>query len=959
MLRRLAHGSVLLLLLMPSLASALGLGSIEARSGLNEPLDARIPLTATSEELESLRVGLAPADAYQRANLDRPFFLASLAFEVVTQGSGAPYVKVSTQTGIREPFVSFLVEVRWAGGRMLREYTLLLDPPVVTPRDQSPAPVRSADAPAAQTPARQPAAVAETTPSRGTGTVPRQQTAGAREYGPVQRNDTAWDIALGTRADGDISVHQQMMALVRANPDAFRDGNVNNMRAGAILRLPERSDVLSMSAAEARREFARQLDVWNNRRTGSEPAPVVAAAPAAAEPEGRLQVVGASERSGDDATAAMDAEGLEQDSATVQRLRQELTLSREAEAEMRAANEELRQMADEMRQRLNALERAINLPADIAIPSGDAVATTPGVDAFDPGDFALAPEDPVTMPGELELPADTRSLDAELAARAAGPLDDPAMDQPAGEISAVADGPTAASPEVTVAGPEDTATPVPPQSLAPWEDPRLQMLGGGVMLALLLLLLLIMRRRRQASDEDDMSDIVVAEPFQANDGNARQAAAAGFTAGQDADDDPLEQADAFISGGHYEQAADAVATALATDPDNKDLRLKLLEIHSLNEDRGAFEAEAQGLYALVDGDDDPVWQRASRLGRGIAPENPLFTSDEGETESALMETMDMDVSDEASADAATRVEAARTTPASFDSGRDISMPAAGAEDDLSDLDFALGETSDFDKPKPADSNPESAVADGRSADDGLDGADDQSMDFELDQLSRALENSDPAQSTPATAKPTAEEEDFSLDFLAADSSPVSAPSGDAVPDAPRQDSSETVDEFSFDDMNLDTPAADTSVEPSGQDTPRQAGKPVADQDAGDHIGFDLDSLADNHQQSAPSGLTGDADQAQADADDSFELDFEESAKPSLSKSDEAISAAFSVPDSEEDAEDDALFETGDENATKLDLARAYLDMGDAEGARGLLEEVLEEGTEEQVEEARSLLDTAD
>src|SRR6202451_4071391 len=141
-------------ILWPSLSWALGLGEIHLNSALNEPMKAEIDLiAATPEELTALRADLASRDAFTRYGIDRPPFLSTMTFKVGKSKDGRDVLQVRSTDAIPEPFVTFLVEVNWARGRLMREYTVLLDPPVYTPGETASsaapvtAPVSAAPAP--------------------------------------------------------------------------------------------------------------------------------------------------------------------------------------------------------------------------------------------------------------------------------------------------------------------------------------------------------------------------------------------------------------------------------------------------------------------------------------------------------------------------------------------------------------------------------------------------------------------------------------------------------------------------------------------------------------------------------------------------------------------------------------------------------------------------------------------
>lgn len=271
------YWTLFVLLLLPGAVGAVGLGRISVDSFLNEPLNARIQLLSLrGVEIEDLRVSLADAKTFEKAGLERPFILSGLRFRVIGKDKGTGYIKVTSRDSIKEPYLDFLVTLEWQGNRITRQFTILLDPPVVRPvsRSRPPVPRNSAE----------PAVAA---PAAG-GEVSRQN----GQYGPVKRADTLWVIARNVRPDRGITIEQMMMALLRANPEAFRYGNVNFLNRGAVLDIPGRDEVQSLSPKQARRLFREQTRAWKLLRKGgtataSKPAPAPAAPPVelAVEPE--------------------------------------------------------------------------------------------------------------------------------------------------------------------------------------------------------------------------------------------------------------------------------------------------------------------------------------------------------------------------------------------------------------------------------------------------------------------------------------------------------------------------------------------------------------------------------------------------------------------------------------------------------------------------------------------------
>ncbi len=283
-MRARARWGITPLLAAPAGAWALGLGDIELQSALNQPFRAEIALSATTDEMQGLRVTLAAPDTFDRYGLDRPGFLNGFEFRVVADRSGRNVVQITSRESIAEPFVTLLLEATWPRGRTLREYTVLLDPPVLLPgpatspavrpaetrssgsnappggaisRPAAPAPAAPAPAPAAREPSPN---ISRATPP-STPRAPAAATGGV--YGPVQRAETLWAIADRLRPDG-VTINQMMIAIYQANPAAF-GGNINVLRAGVTLRLPETADFDTLATTVANAEVRRQTDEWENR----------------------------------------------------------------------------------------------------------------------------------------------------------------------------------------------------------------------------------------------------------------------------------------------------------------------------------------------------------------------------------------------------------------------------------------------------------------------------------------------------------------------------------------------------------------------------------------------------------------------------------------------------------------------------------------------------------------------
>jgi pilus assembly protein FimV len=549
---------------LSSAAHALGLGAIETKSALNEPLDARIPLiSAETGELESLAVALASANAFERAGVRRPFHLSRLKFEVIR--GDRPYVHVTTEKPIKEPFLDFLVEANWPRGRLVREYTLLLDPPIYAPNPQT----QAVTAPAPQAAPAQSRASATSARAEQAPTQIPVQSQGPREYGPVKSSDTLWKIANSLRPDEGVTVNQMMVALLQANPQAFIDGDINRLKRGAVLRVPERSVVTRLDAAAATAEVRQQMARWRQDQQPAEPAQ----SPQPTE-QARLRVVAPSGSGGEQAASSLTDRELEPTTEAVNQLQRELTLSEESVAGLQAENEELKAQLEALKQQVSSLERVVNLEAEQPLP----------------GQTQTAAE---AQPVAEAQPAEAEPVQAPAAQPAAPAAEQPPM------LDLVA-------------------------------EPRNLGILGGLAVVLAGLLALLFRRRRQGepAPEASAAPAVVKAPEPLADEPEFEDEPVAQAAVPHADQMPLEsdalgEAEVYLAYGRYDQARQVVAKALEQEPQRADLHLKLMEIMALTHDADGFENQARLLHEQV-GADDPSWQQAQEMGREFLPNSPLF-----------------------------------------------------------------------------------------------------------------------------------------------------------------------------------------------------------------------------------------------------------------------------------------------------------------------------------------------
>ena len=670
-------------------ALALGLGQLEVKSGLYEPLVAEIPvLSSTPGEAEELKVRLASPEAFARVGLDPPALSANLQFSVVDNEAGQKVIRITTPTKVNDPFLSFLIEADWGRGRLLREFTVLLDPPTTAPaRAASTAPVRqpapapatpSAPVAAAERPAEPPSAApadvapAATAPAPTPAPAPQQRAepapaaaaAPAGDY-TVGAGETLWSIAQQMRPDPSVSVNQMMVALLQSNPEAFIDGNINLLRRGAILRMPDSDTLAAGSAAEAAAVVREQMDAWRGRRAPQlQPAEpeAAAAAPAPARPrapDSRLELVpprgeqpAEAARSGVDAQSAAGTELR----AELARAREEVSTRDQEIRDLRTRVQELESIRDDSQRLLEMKDSELaQLQRRLAQLEAERQAAQASPDSADP-------LQPAPAPAELP-PAETASADPADAASdpAAEPASDPsAADATPGEVPPADDAAATTTAEPPVTAPQtaplaeaepSTAEPLPAREGLPWYR-NLWLIGALALIGLGALVWLL--RGRGKRGEDAAED--VRPPSRGYDSGALAAAvpAAGAAAAAAPADRESELLD-----------------ALAEQPEDLDRHLDLVRYYYDIGDADAFEGATEAMYAQVYDPDDLRWKQAVAMGRELLPDHPLFIApvpapppaeEEGAGDAAAADAGEWDT---ASWSGAELEEAGRETPDEF------------------------------------------------------------------------------------------------------------------------------------------------------------------------------------------------------------------------------------------------------------------------------------------------------
>lgn len=541
---------------------ALGFGDLILHSALNQPLDARVDLLAVKpSERDSVEVRMADAASFERFGVSRSPALDDVRVEVISLSDKSRIrVRLSTEQPVREPFLTFLLEADWNGGRALREYTVLLDPPVETPVARASAPSRRAPAPAAaperRSAAPEPAAGREETRQARRSPTPAG-TVGVSRYGPIARNETLWSIARELRPDSRVSMNQMQLAIYRANPQAF-NGNINRLMAGATLTIPEADEIRAIDQAAARREVIEQQRQHENFRRGTRNAP--------------------------DSLAS----GVSSDTSA-------------AEEEARALR--LEPPSDDLVAEENARE---SLDAAEADESGDeAPADTPVATAQSLAESGLAAAE--AEAGETEADTDTEADDGAMESAGSAEGEDSGTEESTGVAG------DTAKPKAVV--PEGSGLPLSARNI---------LLTLAVLLVAAVAFVWMRRRRYEPISEDFGPRVETrAEPAMEPAAEVDKPPSLTPEEREEAVAEVLGDVDGYIQLELYDEALAALEVGLEKCPGDPALQHKVLEVHHANGDRDAF-VDAAARYFPEPDDTDPEWWAVAAMGRELAPDESRF-----------------------------------------------------------------------------------------------------------------------------------------------------------------------------------------------------------------------------------------------------------------------------------------------------------------------------------------------
>jgi pilus assembly protein FimV len=642
-------------------ASSLGLGRLQVQSALGESLRAEIDVTSlTPEEASNLRVRVAPPESYRAAGVDYNPVLTSTQAEVVRRPDGRAYLKLTSDRGVQEPFVDVILEITWATGRLVREYTLLFDPPI-TARAPAPAPstapamspatpAPTAPATAARPPERRPtpsrAVPAEPAAPREPRPAPTASAAGgdAGEY-KVRAGDSLSRIASRTQRPG-VSLDQMLVSLYRGNPQAFMDNNMNRLKSGVVLAVPSADSAKGVTTTEARQVIqAQSADFGAYRQRLASGVPAAKTEGSARQASGKVQASVDDRQQG--AKPAPDKLTLSKGDAAGKAAAAEDKISKDKAKkadDVRVA--ELAKNVDELKKLSGAAATAAAASKPVAAP-----ATAPVVKATPaPGPASVAVAMPASAPAPAPVvaaapPPPAPAPVAAASAPAAAPAASVAIAVPAAPASSVA-----SAPAVVVAKPAASAAPAPkPAAKPPVAAEEPSMLGsllddnpmalglGGLVVALLAgfgVYRFLKRSKKDSGETSFLESRLQPDSFFGASGGQRidtrdaggASSSMSYSLSQlDAigDVDPVAEADVYLAYGRDLQAEEILKEAMRSNPDRMAIRTKLLEVYAKRRDTKGFELLATQLFALTRGEGED-WAKAQELGAQIDPDNPLF-----------------------------------------------------------------------------------------------------------------------------------------------------------------------------------------------------------------------------------------------------------------------------------------------------------------------------------------------
>ncbi|WP_054902377.1 FimV/HubP family polar landmark protein [Pseudomonas sp. NBRC 111131] len=887
--------------LSSGMANALGLGELTLKSAQNQPLDAEIELLDV-RDLTAAEVApsLAPPEEFSKAGVAYPTYLEDLTFTPVINPNGRSVLRVTSSQPLPGTVVKFLVQVMWPQGRLLRDYSVLLDQ--------------------AKAQGQQPAAA---------NVAPAVSSAGSYT---TKRRDTLWQIA-ARNTQGGGSVQQTMIAIQALNPDAFIGNNINQLKVGQVLRLPDQQQIQSIPQGEANREVAEQYAAWREgRRLGPRARQLDATRRGAAD--------AAPERIAQGDNLRLVSPGNQAGAGTAKAINDKLAVAQESLDTSRRDNEELKSRMSDLQSQLDKLQRLIQLKNDQlarleaqGAEGATPPAALPGEPAQPAADAQAAPAEPVVQPAPAAV--DT----APEAAPANEPA--PAAEQP-GALDQVLGNPL-----------------------------LLGLIAGSAFLVLLLLLLLLARKRKAQQEAEkhlrmaralaeesapgpdldlppsSFDELEVASPTVTLSPAVVAASAAAAVAAekpttptpaapvaepapvQDPNAELLAEVEQSLARGRLNHAADLLETAVAAQPEHDGLRLKLMEVYARQGDHSAFVEQERKLpgnddnIAQVNGLKERYPAMLGLAAAGLGAAALAAELDQQYVHDLLQDAPQDPAAVESEADPAVQAVVEPEPEAASDPEPEVARepviePAADEAGEASVLD-----DNDF------DSAFDLSLGDDLPLDDTLEPP-------VLDEAALAELQEDAEPVAPAAESPTDADDDFETLLAQAHAEP------------------QNVDDLADFDLDIAEPTAADAVDEPPVDVAAELAAfdaipefdPISELELPED--FDL-SLSLDDESPAAKSFASELNDVNAELDKLSQSLESPSLEPHFTAAD-----AAQEPEPLDDLDFD-FFSGSDEVATKLDLARAYIDMGDHQGARDILDEVVKDGDDTQRQEAEDML----
>jgi pilus assembly protein FimV len=939
-------------------AFGLGLGEIVVRSNLNEPLVAEIQLI----QLQGLTAGevlptLAGNDDFRRAGVERSFFLSNIQFRVKENDGGDIVVSLATRQTVREPFLNFLVEINWPGGRLLKEYTILLDPPVFDTGLAVDALVVQPSQAAAATELQTSTVIRDNATEQvavKAPVTPRDDNLPAGQY-RVKRNDTLWEIALDTPSGQGFSPQQVMLAIQDLNPKAFLNNNINRVKAGSVLTLPDSQQIAQRTLDQAISEVKAQ----NNGAAPKLRAPVgsnsdvqlsasettSSALPVGGEsknPDGYLELTSDSESV--TTTAAGDV------SAKVDQLQNQLFVAEELNDQFALEKNDLQSRVSELQEQIVIMERLLDIQNSGLAEVQQALVQT---------DTAQAVSTPIAEPEPVVV---------EPAPVAVAPVVTPV---------AVPVAPIAQAPDTLM----DRVSAVLAKAIA-WVMASVTNMAIVGLAALMVILLPFYIRSKRSSDDKTLSELTESvdeiediEDFNADfDEDLLAEVEEEFEEASKEEFETLDgvvEAEMYLAYQKYDQAEEKLKEAYSEHPERSDIGLKLLEVYAETGDAKAFaeleerlslsneqKYQASQLRAKLplgsSGGDDILADgdlMVSGLDLDLEEDEVLPVSDDFDLDFDDLDAEPTDTTNDAVAEYTIDELSLDTESDSDLMGSALDTYAVADSDAFSnDLDFSLDlgdleeeplttSTLDFSKEEAVEAVTPAAVMSepDHAADNELVG-----LDFSLDldddieeSTTKSLYSSELELDLSADHELDLSDSDLDLDLA------VDGELDLSVDDALDLSADTELDLSSDDELEL-SGALDLSDELSGEDDPFAG--------LGD---FDLSNEALLEGEAGDDSLSEPSLDDVELASDAIEGYAEDLAEPVMDPLQQLTDSLDSDAELEEDEFD--FLSGSDEASTKLDLARAYIEMDDKEGARDILDEVVTEGNDDQKAQAQELI----